>query len=302
MMDDIDRSLDWWHAALTGARGPIDGDNPKAGFYRAKAKDKSMSAVAIWYDTNTGELRYQDNGRDVEEMKARERWPYVSKNPISEETFWHFKDCGAWLDIDEAAYKNMFSRLSTFQPSEDTGAAPESIIAQEISAAKESAAKYAKVESDEEMVLGQSLRAKLQELGGKADKLRTEEKEPHLLASREVDAKWQPMIKTAKAAADGIRKSMEAWNDFKLQQQYKAQSAGQPTNAPLPSAQIAGGGGRAASVAVKTIVTDIDIDLAFQHFRADHNLRVCLTDLAQKDVDAGIAVPGATVEKRSAIR
>jgi len=40
MMDDIDRSTDWWAAALKGTRGPIDADNPKAGFYRSKNKDK----------------------------------------------------------------------------------------------------------------------------------------------------------------------------------------------------------------------------------------------------------------------
>src|ERR1700688_3898157 len=88
MMDDIDREFTWWHQALLGTRGTIDADNPKAGFYRSKNKDKSLSAVAIWYDTNTGELRYQDNGRDVSDQIARERWPYVSKRPISEKVFW----------------------------------------------------------------------------------------------------------------------------------------------------------------------------------------------------------------------
>jgi hypothetical protein len=292
MMDDIDREFTWWHQALLGTRGPIDADNPKAGFYRSKNKDKSLSAVAIWYDTNTGELRYQDNGRDVSDQIARERWPYISKRPISEKIFWTFRDTGKWIDVDDVAQA---------EPN-DNGGSDVLVLAKDIDALKVSAAKYAKIESDEGMVLAQSVRAKLQEVGGKADKLRVAEKEPHLEASREVDARWQPMIKIAKAAADGIRKAMQDWNDIKLAAAAKAQMSEQKTNLPLPSVQVAGGGGRAAHVGTKDVVTDIDLDLVFQQFRLERELSDVLFMLAQRAVNAGIPVPGAIVEKKSAIR
>jgi hypothetical protein len=305
MMDDIDREFTWWHQALAGKRGEIDADNPKAGYYRAKNKDKTLSAVAIWYDSQTGELRYQDNGRDVNDMNARERWPHVSKRPISEKVFWTFRDTGKWIDVDDAAQ---------CEPDDDGG--PDVLVlAKDIYALKESAAKYAKIESDESMVLAQSLRAKLQEVGGNADKLRVAEKEPHLEASREVDGKWQPMIKIAKATADGIRKALEAWNDFKREQLAAAKKAaeaavteemGTPvaviSNAPAPSTQIRGGGGRAAHVGVKDTVTGIDLDLAFQQFRLEREVSDVLFLLAQRAVNSGIHVPGATIEKKSAIR
>lgn len=294
-MDDIDRTTDWWSAALKGERGPIDADNPKSGFYRAKAKDKTLSAVAIWYDSYTGELRYQDNGRNVDDMKARERWPYVSKKPISEEVYWHFRDQGKWLDIDEAAQAP--SGISV--PSEPPGLS----LAKEIQTLQASAAKYAKIESDEDMTLAQSVRAKLQEIGGKADKARVTEKEPHLDAGREVDAKWQPMIKMAKSAADLVRGAMQDWNDFKLAQAAKAKAAGDVApNAPPPSVQVSGGGGRAAHVGVKDTVTEIDIDKAFAFFRENPELQQLLLQMAQRSVDAGIDVPGAVVVKKSAIR
>ena len=295
MMDDIDRSTDWYLAALKGERGPIDADNPKAGFYRAKAKDKTLSAVAIWYDTNDGSLRYQDNGRDVDDMKARERWPYVSKKPITEDVFWHFRDTGKWKDIDEAAQEPSGMTV----PSEPAGLS----LAKEIQTLQASAAKYTKIESDEDMTLAQSVRAKLQEVGGKADKARVAEKEPHLEAGREVDAKWQPMIKTAKLAADVIRTAMQDWNDFKLAQAAKAKTSDNAApNAPPPSVQVSGGGGRAAHVGVKDVVTEIDISKAFAFFREKPELQQFLLQMAQRSVDAGIEVPGAVVAKKSAIR
>jgi len=85
MMDDIDRSFTWWQNALNGVRGEIDADNPRAGFYRSKRKDKSLHGVAIWYDSNSGDLRYQEDGRDVDDLRARERWPHDSRRPISED-------------------------------------------------------------------------------------------------------------------------------------------------------------------------------------------------------------------------
>lgn len=292
-MDDIDRTFDWYNAALNGERGPIDADNPKAGFYRSKARDKTLSAVAIWYDSNTGELRYQDNGRDVDDMKARERWPYVSKKPITEEVFWHFRDTGKWKDIDEAAQS-----VEVYK--EQSGLAKLSL---EISTLKASAAKYSKVESDEEMALAQSVRAKLQELAGQADKLRTAEKEPHLEAGREVDARWQPWIKAAKGAADAIRTAMQDWNDFKLAQAEKAKTSDNAApNAPPPSVQVSGGGGRAAHVGVKTVVTQIDLDAAFAFFRLEAAVSDVFFQLAQRAVDAGITVPGVKTEQRSNIR
>lgn len=304
MMDDIDRSFAWWTAALKGERGPIDADNPRAGFYRAKSKEKSLSAVAIWYDSNSGELRYQDNGRDVDDMKARERWPYVSRRPISEETFWHFRDTGKWNDVDSAVQ----------EPDEPSEAAPNVAMAAKITALKGSADKYAKIESDEAMVLAQSVRAELMEQSGKADKARVEEKAPHLEKSREVDAKWQSMIKIADAAALAVRRSLEAWNDFKLEQAAAAQKAtraaqtdmGEPpvitSNAPAPSTQIRGGGGRAASVSVKPRVTAIDLDKAWLQFRLEGEVSDVFFQLAQRTIDAGLPCEAATVENKSSVR
>lgn len=304
-MDDIDRSFTWWQNALKGERGPIDADNPKAGFYRSKRKDKSLHAVAIWYDSNSGELRYQENGRDVDDLRARERWPHDSRRPIPEDVFWHFRETGVWKDVDQAAVA---------APINDTKPAP--TIAEKIAAAKVAALKYKKIESDEDLTLAQSLRAHLLDLKGEVDKAGKALYEPLYRDYKAVYDEWSPLVKALDAEAVTIREAMEAWNDFKLEQAAKmiaavesaAPMSGQasPTpvasNAPPPSVQIAGGGGRAASVAVKSVVTAIDLEKAWQQFGGLPEVYNLFMELAQRSVNAGVDTPCATVEKKSAIR
>ncbi len=308
MMDDIDRSFDWWTKALKGERGPIDADNPMSGFYRWVWKQKkTMGVSAFWYDSHDGSLRCQVDGRDIDDMRARERWPHDSRRPISQEVFQAFRDTGKFPDVDDAAQADP----------EIAEAAPELTAAKTLAALKESAKKYAKIEADEEMVKAQSLRAKLQELAAAADKARKAEKDPHWEMCKAVDAKWNPTIKDAEATAVEIRTALEKWNDFKLEQADKARKAAEAaaprgqaspspapvaSNAPPPSTQISGGGGRAAHVGVKTVVTEIDLDKCFAHFREESSLRELFMQLAQRAVDAGITVPGVVTEKRSSIR
>lgn len=308
MMDDIDRTFTWWQNALKGERGPISADDPMSGFYRwvwKKPTGTTMGVVAYWYDSHDQLLRCQVDGRDIDDIKARTRWPHDSRRPISEEVFQAFRDTGKFPDVDDAAQSDP----------EIADAAPELTAAKTLAALKASAKKYAKVESDEEMAKGQSLRARLQELASSAKKLHKAEKEPHLEACRVVDAKWLPMAKDAEATAVAIRTALEGWNDFKLEQAEKARKAAdagaQPgqasptpvaSNAPPPSVQIAGGGGRAAHVGAKSVVTAIDLEKAWQQFGGLPEVYNMFMELAQLSVNAGVDTPCATVEKKSAIR
>jgi len=199
----------------------------------------------------------------------------------------------------------------------------------EIEKARAGLGTYKAIESDEQAAKGQTLRSTLTGLSGKADKARAAEKEPHLEASRKVDAKWQPLVKTAKEGADEIRKALETWENTKReaarraadeaarrQREYeaaarKAEEANQPapeppppsiTNTPAPSAQIKGASGRTASVSTKPFVVSIDIDKFVAQFRTDPNLLSALTELAQKYTAAGIKVDGAVIEERAVVR
>lgn len=296
MMDDIDRSFSWWSAALKGMRGPIDANDPKSGFYRAKSRDKTLSAVAIWYDSNSGNLRYQENGRDIDELRARERWPYVSKTPISEETFWAFRDTGVWPDIDGAAQSGTPPENA---PDESD---PTLTLTAKIAAAKANIAQYLKIDSDELATKARSLQSALLGFKGEAVKNHKAEKQPLTDAGRLVDAKWFPLRDTADAGAIELRTALEDWELAKRKAAQAAEERGVPSNMPAPSSKVVGGSGRAATPKPWNEVVSIDIDAVFKQFRDEPRLREDLMMFAQEAINAGIAVPGAKTEERIRLR
>src|SRR6202012_1298294 len=81
---------------------------------------------------------------------------------------------------------------------------------------------YAKIESDETDVRALSLRNMLNELAANADKAREAEKAPHLKACRDIDAKWQPLVKSARDGAGKIKSARDDWANAKLEAQRQA--------------------------------------------------------------------------------
>jgi len=326
MTDDIDRSFDWYTAALRGERGQIDADNPKAGYYRTRAArgSKDFIPVAFWYDSTSGDLRCHRAGKDVSDMPARELWPHASKNPVTSFAYWAKIETGQWPDNDTAA------DAIAQGPEIDPVADPVGSLKAEIEKAVAGVPAYKSIDSDEAAAKGQTLRSALTGLAGKADKARAIEKEPSLEEGRKIDAKYMPLVKLAKSGADTIRTALANWEDFKRAAAWrakaeadrkaaehaeavrKAEEANQPppppppapvaSNAPAPAAQIKGGSGRTAHVGIKKVVTAIDIDKAFKHFRAAPELYAFLLDLSQKAANAGITVDGAVIEEKSDVR
>lgn len=323
----IQDDFSWYENALKGTRGPVHEGECWSGYYRSKKKDKTYSAWAYWKDTNTGEQRCQENGKNVEELRALDQFPFASKNPIPEQDYWTFLETGKWPDNDQSAHEG--ANGSPVNPETDLV----SSIGAEVDGLLAGVASYKAIESDEEAARGQTLRSALTAISGKADKARTAEKEPHLQASRDVDARWQPLIKSAKEGADTIRTALGRWEDLKRESARKAQAetdriarehaeavrkaeeANKPpppaplapvaSNAPAPSMQIKGGSGRTASVTVANIVTDIDLDKCFAKFRTAPELRELFMELANKSMKAGICTAedvGAVIEQRSVVR
>jgi hypothetical protein len=317
-----------WHTnALKGLRGPISEGEPQSGFYRQKRKDGTYEPIAYWKDSATGEQRCHINGRQPDELRALEAWPYASKHPISAEAYWAFIDTRKWNDNDQSAHDIAKG------PEIDPEADPVGSMEAEIKTALVGVPQYKGIESDEQAARGQSLRSALTSLSGKADKIRVAEKEPHLQMSRDVDAKYMPLVKLAKQGADDIRTELGKWEDQKREAQRKAQAdadrkardhaeavrkaeeANQPPpppppppvapNIPAPVAQIKGGSGRTASVTVANIVTDIDLDKCFAKFRTAPELRELFMGLADRSMKAGICTAedvGAVIEQKSVVR
>lgn len=320
----------WWQAALKGTRGPISADEPESGFYRQKRKDGSFEPVAYWKDSADGSQRCHINGQEPRDpLRAFEVWPHASKNPITEDAYWHRMDTGQWLDNDAGA------AAAAKGPDIDPASDPVGSMRAEIEKARAGLSAYKAIDSDEQAAKGQTLRSALTALAGKAEKERKRLKQPHLDAGKAVDDAWMPLTKTAQDGANDIREALEAWETIKLENQRRAdqenrkreeaarqeqewQAAAPPgsvpdqtapppiervaPNTPAPAMQIKGASGRAASVGTKKVVDAIDLDKAFEQFRNLPQVYTFFLDLAQRAVDAGRDVPGATITEKATVK
>lgn len=315
-------NFEWWQNALKGNRGPIHDGEPQSGFYRQRRKDKTYEPVAYWKDASG--QRCHVNGRETDQQRALEMWPYVSKNPITAESYWQRMDTGTWADNDAAA-----GAAPDIDPEQD----PVGSLKAEIAAAKAGIDAYKQIESDEASARAQTLRATLTGLSNKAAFIYESLNRPLLDQQKNIRAIWFPLRDAAADGANALRKAMGAWEDIKRENAKRAenrkieaflegeqwsesqiQEMGQShrpssatinriePNTPPPATVIKGATGRAASVQIKKVVTAIDLLKAWEQFGGTPEVYNLLVELSQKAVDAGIPVPGATIEEKSNIR
>jgi len=301
---------------------------PRAGFFRTRFKGKEWEPVHIWQEDD-GSWQARRNGRAVE---ADAIWTYACRYPISQEVYEAVAERGEpWPDSDPTV------AAALAKPGHNLGDEFET-LKDEIDSAEAGADRYKGISNEEQAGRAQSLRARLNELSGQADKLREAAKKPHLEAGKQIDAKWMPLVKSAKAIADTIKREIEAYQTIKLQEQRRleaerrqeelrrqaeeerlakevraAEEAGRvpvvpPTPAPLPEVQplvpdtIKGNYGRAATVGVEIVVDAItDQDALYQSLREHPDLKACLLDLAKRALKAGRIVPGITTMERAKI-
>lgn len=346
---------DSWRKRLAGEKLPTyvqSSDDVNSGFYRLRRKDKTTKEitwepVAFWRGGDN-ELCGVRSGQILTADQCLDIWTFVVQYPITEETWRAVAERGEpWPGTDPTVAKQAkdatIDRMEAefIKTTEAIKAGPEPTpdakFAADIAEAKKGADAYKAIDSDELAAKAQDLRSHLTKLAGDADKLRAELKEPHLKAGREVDSKWQPIIKDAQAAAAGIRSAIEGWETLKRQQARlaeqarlaqeaeearkraeairAAEKANEPppvfeepkpvpvqSNAPAPAAQVKGATGRTASVSTYQHVVSIDEDKAFAMFKGNAELSALLMTLAQKAVNAGMPVPGAVTEERARVR
>ena len=325
-------AYDPWRRMLAGERIDIT-DEPLPGFYRARRSKQEKHikvGVAIWLDPS-GKLMCL---KGSEMVPPHFVWPYCTKEPITEEAYREWARTGKWPDIDEAV------QSPPAPPGEGHNLPPDEveILKDQIESAKAGAEKYAEIADDETAKAAQSLRARLLELSGEADKKREAEKKPHLEAGKAVDAKWQPLVKSAKAVADQVRAAIAAWETKKLRVAREVEEKRRkaleelakldaplivdaPESAPaameihheqgsspaLKPAPVKGGYGKAASVSVVKIVEEITDHYALFQFlwdrpEFDNALHEILLEQAQRAVDKGMTPPGVKIEERAKIR
>lgn len=319
-------TYDYWSNALKGEFGAVHDSDPQPGFYRKRtSRGGAFVPVAIW--EHEGSIVALVDGKQAD---AAELWSYVCQYPVTEEQYRARVETGRWHDESAA----VTASLAPPSIGHNNGPQDEAeIIKGQIEAASAGAEEYATIKDDAEAAKAQSLRSRLLELSGSADKKREAEKKPHLEAGKSVDAKWQPLVKAAKAAADKIRDALSAHETRKArvaaEAQRKAEEAirkaeeerraklaaklaehpdapspmPEPTPAaapvaPEPVTAIRGAYGRAAAVKIVKVATVTDQDAAYAYLKADKELAALISKLAQRAVDAGYTVPGTEVTEQ----
>lgn len=322
----------WWRAALANPREigrslPVHDGDPQQGYFRVRyAKDKAFEPVAIWFED--GQWLAYRSGREV---RAEDIWTSCCRHPVEYQAYLDATEGKGWPDDDAAVAK----QVQPPAPGDNSAAIdPAEEIADQIESALAGKDAYAKITDDATASKALSLRNRLNELSNKADKIREEAKAPHLAAGKAVDAKWQPLVKKAKSGADEVKAAIAAWETEKLRRQREierqqaeelrrqeearraVEAAGDASVAerepvaavaPAPAAAptpIQPTYGKAASVSVKLVVTDVTDWQALAIYMCDHpTCQDTLRTLAQKAVDAGRTnVPGIITEERAAVR
>lgn len=303
----------YWMNALTGTFGPVHDDDPQPGFYRKRTrKAAGYVPVAIW--EQDGKLIAAIDGHAGD---ANAVWTYCCTNPIREEHYHARVKTGKWHDEDDAVTESLAHRTDTNNPPTDEA----EILQGQIDAAAAGAEQYAEIADDETAAKAQSLRSRLLELSGNADRMREDKKRPHLEAGKAIDAKYMPLVKLAKAAADAIRtalgqhetrKARAAEQARRLEEEARVKAAREaapldgleeligptaPVPAPLPepAPAIRGAYGRAAAVKVVKIAKVTDQDAAYLALKSQPELAALIQKLAQKMVDAGYSLAGVEI-------
>lgn len=331
-----------YRAAIVGSSISILETEPHSGYYRsAKEKDGPLLPVAIWRDGD-GKLNVL---RGDEEVPLERVWPYCVWNPVSYEAYEVAADGKPWPDdgtvtlieekpkpAEEAKNAQAEALLNAVaeKPAEDDEATK---LAKKIDAAIAAAkAEYAEITSDEQANKAQSARSDLTRLAGQADKTREALVRPHINAQREINDKWNPLVKAGRGMAETIRLALGAYARKKEAEAEAAAAAASqsepeeqgappsddtppflgeqvggnhppqeqapPPPPPPPKAEpiaFKGATGRSAKVVERKTAHITDLDALFAHVKAFPDVKVTLQKIAQRLVDQGQDVPGVEV-------
>ncbi|WP_213287540.1 hypothetical protein [Bradyrhizobium sp. sGM-13] len=295
---------EWWQNALKGVFGEIHADEPKTGFYRSRRKNKqtnviTFAPVAYWYKED-GTLRCQMDGRDVDDVRAREMWPYVSRRPITHELFTAVRNGEPWPDLNDAVIGHNNAPVADSMEAiqermDDLGREAERML--------KAGAATNQALSDQASDLANTFG----ELQNNIIDLHKKEKAPHLEAGRGVDRKWFGL----RDRADDLKKRLKAvvvtpWLTKKAAEAEAAKVAAIQTGKSAdeaPQVRVTSGSSK-RSTGLRThyfaVIEDKAklLDSLKDHPRVVELLQEIANDAAKQQV----ALPGCTVksEKRAA--
>lgn len=322
----------WYFAALAnpaeiGKRSlPVHDGDPQQGYYRTRrGKDQPWEPVAIYYPDGSDTLIALRGTREVD---PNDIWTFCCRHPVEYGAYIVARSGKGWPDDDATVAAQVAPPAPTI--GDNSGEVDESEkLKDQIEAALKGVDAYVNISDDETAAKAQSLRNRLNELSGDADKKRDALKRPHLDAGTAIDKKWMPLIKNAKAGADKVRAAQEAWETEKLRIRRDAERAAEqariaaeqaareqqgetetveppPTVAPVEVAptQIRATYGKSASVKATVVVDEVTDWPKLAVYMSSHlECQDLLRKLAQRALDAGRTnIPGITTREAAKVR
>lgn len=305
--------LQFWRDSLAGKHPEIHADSPQQGYYKGRrSKGGPFELVAIW--EKGGQLVALHGREMVEPTKV---WTYCADKPVSKADVEHYKEHGRFPG--EIAIGHNSGDLSLAEEIADATARATEWLG--------SKAIVTRVDAD----TAANMRARLLDLGKKADKERDEKKRPHLEASRAIDAEYKPLVNAATSAANAIREALTQWmraeeakqraeaeakrkaEEERLAAERAAHLAANPIaefteEPPLPLApveppkvQAGGQAGRRAGLRTQVRYEIEDYAAAFAHVKGHKDVVAAVEKAALAMAKAGAEVPGVKrIEERVA--
>lgn len=198
-----------WRAALvaphkigTGAL-ILHPDTPWTGFYRVRRKGGDWEPVQFWQGSD-GTWYAVRNGEPVDANRVEDLWSWACREPISEMAYDRALAGEGWADEPERA------------PGigHNSGEAdPFDALSIEYAGERDLVEQFLKkpIGSKEEADQAAILLKRFRELGQRADKLHAEEKAPHIVAAKRVDAKWKELRDGPAGYATLLKRHQTEW-------------------------------------------------------------------------------------------
>lgn len=211
-MTTTDQYAFWRGALEENYPYPMQEGKFECGFWRTRNRDKSWLPVAIW--KNEEKLMILVGNDFVDPEAFVQRWNFTWQNAVTKDAYDAFRETGRWPgEIDVPAIGDNLA------PDEFTE------LKDDINDSVEQALKWLEehkdLKTDEEADTAANWRDRLNKLGKRADAQRKEEKKPLADKVKEIDTKFNALVKQATGAADTLRTALTAFMRRKEENERK---------------------------------------------------------------------------------
>jgi hypothetical protein len=294
----------YWDAALEGQFGAVTEIDPQAGFYKLKSAGGFWLPVALWWDEHLlwAKVGNEDDPVAVEDAEDRVRdiWLRCARQPVTEAAYRHAIATSAWPG-GAPAVRGMGDNRGP------EGLAGIAAMLAEQSAEMRAWLQGRTIESAADADRCERWANDFLTIKKQAEAEHKVEKEPHLKAGREVDARYKPLIDLAATCARALKEAATAYllARHAEKQAAAAQAIARGDSAPVRAdmrATTSGNSGRKLALRTHKWAEVHDWDAAIHFFQDHPELRELVQRLADKCAQVGAPVPGVTFksEQRAA--